>query len=109
MNEKVDPDSQKSRRPEVTQLNFEFTGGACDGLALWREQRRDLFRRLSLELGLPLGFSCEVILGTGIQLRGRLELEEEGLFLTATRGDANLRIGKVTFSIAEVVDCVRID
>ena len=76
----------------VQQLSFEFSGNAIDGLTLWREQRRELLRRLGVELGLPVGFSCEVVLENGIQVRGRLGLDEEGLFHSATRRDAKLRI-----------------
>jgi hypothetical protein len=93
----------------VRQLSFEFGDNASDGLALWREQQRALLRRLGLELGLPVGSSCEVMLTSGIQLRGRLLLDEEDLFPSATRKDAMLRIGAVSFSIAEVAGCVRLD
>jgi hypothetical protein len=93
----------------VLQLSFGFAGNAGDGLALWREQQRELLRRLGLELGLPVGSSCEVVLASGIQLRGRLVLDEEDLFVSATRKDAMLRIGAVSFSIAEIADCVRLD
>jgi len=93
----------------VQQLSFEFAGNAIDGLTLWREQQRELLRRLGVELGLPVGFSCEVVLDNGIQVRGRLGLDDEGLFHSATRRDAKLRIGEISFSIAEIAACVRLD
>jgi hypothetical protein len=93
----------------LRQLSFEFAGNASDGLALWREQQRAVLRRLGMELGLPIGCFCEVVLTSDIQLRGRLELDEADLFHSATRKDALLRIGAVSFSIAEVADCVRLD
>jgi len=91
------------------QLSFEFAGNVSDGLALWREQQRERLRCLGLELGLPVGSSCAVVLESGIQLRGCLVLDEEDLFPSATRRDAILRIGAVSFSIAEIADCVRLD
>ena len=93
----------------VRQLSFEFAGNASDGMALWREQQRELLRRIGLELGLPVGSSCEVVLASGIQVRGCLLLDDEDLFPSATRKDAMLRIGAVSFSIAEIADCVRLD
>jgi hypothetical protein len=68
-----------------------------------------MVRRLGVELGLPLGTHCEVALETGIQVRGRLAFDEEGLFHSATRKDAKLHIGEVTFSITEIAVCVRLD
>lgn len=101
-------DSQESNASS-RQLSFGFAGNAGDGLALWREQRRAVLNRLGMELGLPVGSVCEVVLTSGIPLRGRLDLEEADLFYTATRKDALLRIGAISFSIAEIADCVRVD
>jgi hypothetical protein len=91
------------------QVSFEFAGNAGDGLALWREQQGAVLRRLGMELGLPIGSICEVVLTSDIQLRGRLNLDEPDLFHSATRKNALLRIGAVSFSIAEIADCVRLD
>ena len=102
-------DEEQGRNTTVQQLSFEFGGNASDGLTLWREQRRELLRRLGVELGLPVGFLCEVVLENGIQVRGRLGLDEEGLFYSATRRDAKVRIGEISFSIAEIATCVRLD
>jgi hypothetical protein len=93
----------------VQQLSSAFAGNASEGLTPWREQQREIVRRLGVELGLSLGSPCEVVLKTGIQVRGRLILDEEGLFHSATRKDAKLRIGEVSFSIAEIAVCVRLD
>jgi len=46
-----------------------------------------------VELGLPVGFSCEVVLENRIQVRGRLGLDDEGLFHSASRRE-KLRIGR---------------
>ena len=102
-------DEEQGRNTTVQQLSFEFVGNASDGLTLWREQQRELLRRLGAELGLPVGFLCEVVLESGIQIRGRLSLDEEGLFHSATRKDAKLRVGEISFSVAEIATCVRFD
>jgi hypothetical protein len=99
----------QERNTSGRQLSFEFAGNASDGLALWREQQRAVLRRLGMELGLPVGCSCEVTLTSGIQLRGCLVLDEADLFPSAARKDAMLRIGAVSFSIAEIAGCVRLD
>jgi hypothetical protein len=101
-------DSQKPEK-SIKQLGFEFAGNSTDGLALWREQQRAALRRLGMELGLPVGSCCEIVLRSGIQLRGHLVLDEADLFHHATRRNAYLRIGAVSFSIAEIADCVRLD
>jgi hypothetical protein len=101
-------DPQKPGK-SIRQLGFEFAAGSTDGLALWREQRRAEERRLGMELGLPIGSFCEVVLTSGIQLRGHLVLDEPDLFHYATRKHAFLRIGAVSFSISEIADCVRLE
>jgi hypothetical protein len=106
----VEGENEEQRRnASVHQLNLDFAGNASDGLTLWRKQQRELLRRLGVELGLPVGFSCEVVLENGIQLRGRLSLDEEGLFHSAARKDAMLRVGEISFSMAEIAVCVRLD
>jgi hypothetical protein len=99
----------QNRDKSIRQLSFEFAGNSTDGLALWREQRRAEERRLGMELGLPIGSFCEVVLTSGIQLRGHLVLDEPDLFHYATRKHAFLRIGAVSFSISEIADCVRLE
>ena len=96
-------------KKSVEQLSFEFAEAASDGLALWREQRRETLRRLGVELGLPVGVLCEVVLTTGLLVQGHLLLDEDGLFPIARRDDARFRIGEVIFSIAEIASCVRLD
>jgi hypothetical protein len=96
-------------KQSVRQLSFEFAGTVSDGLALWREQRQEALRRLAVELGLPVGVPCEVVLTTGLLVRGRLLLDEEDLFFFARRDDAKFRIGKVNFSIAEIASCISLD
>jgi hypothetical protein len=99
----------QNRENPLQQLSFEFAGNSTDGLALWREQQRAEIRRLGMELGLPIGSICEVVLRSGIQLRGHLVLDEPDLFHYATRKHAFLRIGVVSFSISEIADCVRLE
>jgi hypothetical protein len=93
----------------LRQMNFEFAGNSSDGLALWREQRHAALRRLGMEIGLPIGSFCEVVLRSGILLRGHLVLDDPDLFHSATRKDALFCIGAVSFPIAEIADCVRLD
>lgn len=93
---------------QVRQLAFQFASNPADGLSLWREQRQASRRRLGAELGYPLGEHCEVELQSGVILRGALVLEDEDLFLSAKRGSAVLRVGKVNFSIGEIASCLRI-
>ena len=73
--------SDGAKRGESThQLAFEFARNASDGLSLWREQRRAALHRFGAELGLPLGAQCEVLLHSGLLLRGRLLFEEDDFF-----------------------------
>jgi hypothetical protein len=41
----------------VQQVSFAFAGNGSDGLTLWREQQREMVRRLGVELGCPLVFT----------------------------------------------------
>jgi len=93
----------------VRQLAFDFAANVTDGLSLWREQQRAALRRLGAELGFPVGSNCEVVLKSGMVLRGRLLLDEEDFFPVARRDSAMLLIDKVNFSIGEIASCVRID
>jgi hypothetical protein len=99
----------QNRENSLQQLAFEFAGNSTDGLALWREQQRAELRRLGMELGLPIGSFCEVVLKSGIQLRGHLILNEPDLFHHATRKHVFLCVGAVSFSISEIADCVRLE
>ena len=91
------------------QLAFEFACNASDGLSLWREQQRAALHRFGAELGLPLGAQCEVLLHSGLLLKGRLLFEEDDFFYVARRDSAMLRIGEVNFAMGEIASCVRID
>ena len=96
-------------RQSVQQLGFDFANQASDGLELWREQQREALRRLGSDLGLPVGARCEVVLLTGLLLRGQLLLEGDDLFHFAQRSDARFRIGEVNFSLGEIASCARLD
>jgi hypothetical protein len=98
---RIDTGEAHELKKSVQQLSFEFAGAASDGLALWREQQQETLRRLGAELGLPLGAFCEVVLTTGLLVRGRLLLDEDDLFPSTRRDEAKFRIGNVNFSFAE--------
>ena len=93
----------------VRQLAFDFAANITDGLSLWREQQQAALRRLGAELGFPIGANCEVVLNSGVVLRGRLLLDEEDFFPVARRDSAILLIDRVNFSIGEIASCVRIE
>jgi hypothetical protein len=100
---------ERNSDESTRQLAFEFAGNVSDGLSLWREQQKAALRRLGIELGLPLGAQCEVLLESGLLLRGRLFFDENDLFPVARRDSAVLRIGDINFFIGEIASCVRID
>ncbi len=81
-----------------------------DGLEQWRCQRREMVKKLGLELGLPLNREVEVWLRGGVRLRGLLTLREEVLFVETPR-DLNLELAVdgVTFRWTEIESCVRTD
>ena len=93
----------------VRQLAFDFAANVTDGLSLWREQQREALHRIGAELGFPVGADCEVVLKSGLVLRGRLCLDEEDFFPVARRDSAMLLIDHVNFSIGEIASCVRIE
>lgn len=76
----------------------------------WLEQRREARRELARRLGLPLGHQVEVWLRGEVRLRGRLELEEEKLFLPEGN-DPHLRltIQHTSFEAGEIESCVRMN
>ena len=91
------------------QLAFDFAANITDGVSLWREQRQEALRRLGVELGFPVGANCEVVLKSGLVLRGRLLLREDDFFPVARRDSTMLLINNVDFSLAEIASCIRID
>jgi hypothetical protein len=99
--------SMPPRDESVRQLAFDFAANLTDGLSLWREQQQEALRRLGAELGFPVGANCEVVLRSGLVLRGRLLLDEADFFPVARRDSAMLRIDNVNFSIGEIASCVR--
>jgi len=80
------------------------------GYEFWLAQRREAKSELARRLGLPLGHQVEVWLRREVRLRGRLDLEEEKLFLPEGN-DPHLRltIGHASFEAGEIESCVRMD
>jgi hypothetical protein len=93
------------------QGEFDFsTGSAGGGYTRWQAQRKLALVELARKLNLPLNHPVEVWLVGGIRLRGKLQLQEEMLFLP--EDDARhpeLRVDHVPFSINEMESCVRLD
>ena len=93
------------------QIEMDFVAQSPrDGLERWRNQRREMVRKVGLELGLPLNHTVEVWLRGGIRLRGQLTLREEMLYVETPR-DLNLElvVDGVTFRWTEIESCVRTD
>ena len=94
------------------QGEFDFHQGDAKGYDHWLAGRKRAVAELARRLNLPLQHPVEVWLTGGIRLRGRLQLQEEKLFLEATeeRGrDLGLRVDQVTFTFKEMESCVRLD
>ena len=82
---------------------------AGEGLNSWRHQREASLQALGRETGLPINQRVEVLLRDGVRLRGRLQLQEELLFVQPKPGPLALRVDGVCFSAAEIESCVRMD
>ena len=81
-----------------------------DGYGAWRRQRDESLNQLGRHTGLPLKQLVEVVLRDGMQLRGRLKLREETLFVEPTeKGSLALRVDGVEFLAHEIESCVRLD
>jgi hypothetical protein len=93
------------------QDEFDFdAGNAGGGYTRWLAQRREALVELARQINLPLNHPVEVWLTGGIRLRGKLQLQEEKLFLTEEHlGPLALRVDQVPFSISEMESCVRLD
>ncbi len=91
------------------QLNFE-ADGAEQGYNQWLTGRRMSSQEMARRLNLPLGHAVEVWLLGGIQLRGKLRLQEEVLFIEEERVRyLGLVVDKVPFTYREMESCVRLD
>lgn len=93
------------------QGEFDFGAGPADsGYTRWLDQRRQALVVLARQINLPLNHPVEVWLTGGIRLRGKLQLQEEKLFLTEEHlGPLRLRVDQVPFSLHEMESCVRLD
>ena len=94
---------------QQTEMDF-VAKSPRDGLEQWRSQRREMLKKVGLELGLPLNREVEVWLRGGVRLRGQLTLREEILFVETPR-DLNLElvVDGVAFRWTEIESCVRTD
>jgi hypothetical protein len=93
------------------QDEFDFgTGNAGEGYNRWLEQRHRALVELAGKLNLPLNHTVEVWLAGGVRLRGKLQLQEEMLFVPEDRvHQLRLQVDHVPFLIQEMESCVRLD
>jgi hypothetical protein len=91
------------------ELDFN-AGGAGEGHARWIEGRKLAVAELANRLNLPLHHEVEVWLVGGIRLQGKLQLQEEVLFVEEEHArHLGLRIGRASFTVREMESCVRLD
>jgi hypothetical protein len=92
-----------------SEFNFETTAPES-GYAQWLTGRRMAAEELARKINLPLGHQVEVWLVGEIRLRGKLQLQEEILFIEEDRvRHLGLRVDHVPFNYREMVSCVRLD
>ncbi len=75
----------------------------------WRAEWEGRVKELERQLGVPLNCRVEATLNQGPVLRGKLFLEEEGLWLEGNRHRVLMRIGHTTFRLGEIESVVRIE
>ena len=94
-----------------SQGELDFSGGnAGEGYSRWQAQRKLALVELARKLNLPLQHQVEVWLLGGIRLRGKLQLQEETLFIQEDQVQAlALRVDQVPFTMSEMESCVRLD
>jgi hypothetical protein len=93
-----------------SQGKFDFESGGGDGYARWLTGRKLAAAELARRLNLPLRHQVEVWLVGGIRLRGKLQLQEEMLFIEEERvRQLALRVDHVPFTLNEMESCVRLD
>ncbi len=81
-----------------------------DGYAKWLASRQAAAHELAHRLGLPLEHRVEVWLTGEIRLRGKLQLQEQVLFVEAGREkQLGLLVDNVPFTYSEMQSCVRLD
>jgi len=93
------------------QGEFDFdTEAAGEGYSRWLAGRKLAAVELARRLNLPLNREVEVWLVGGIRLRGKLQLQEEMLFIEEDRvRHLELKVDHVSFTIREMESCVRLD
>jgi len=95
------------------QDEFDFgaaSAGGDEGYTRWLAQRRLAHVELARKINLPLDHQVEVWLAGGVRLRGKLQLQEEKLFLDHdTMKQLRLQVDHVPFSVNEMESCVRLD
>jgi hypothetical protein len=93
------------------QSEFSFgTSGTDQGYTQWLAGRRVAAEELARRMNLPLGQQVEVWLDGGIRLRGKLQLQEEVLFMEEERvRHLELMVDHVAFTYREMESCVRLD
>jgi hypothetical protein len=86
------------------------SGSADDGYSRWLAQRKLAVAEMARQMNLPLGHQVEVWLVGGILLRGKLQLQEERLFVVPDDlQHIKLQVDRVPFSIHEMESCIRLD
>jgi len=91
------------------ELNFEARGGD-QGYTNWLTGRRMAAAELVRRINLPLGHEVEVWLVGGIRLRGRLQLQEEMLFIEEDKvRHLGLVVDRVPFTYREMESCVSLE
>ena len=95
----------------TAQSEFSFGEGESEqGYTQWRSGRRMAAEELARRINLPLGHQVEVWLAGEIRLRGKLQLQEEVLFIEEERiRHLGLAVDHVTFAYREMESCVRLD
>ena len=95
----------------TAQDEFNFgTKGAGEGCGHWLAQRQQALVELARQVNLPLNHQVEVWLVGGVRLRGKLQLQEEMLFVPEDHvQQLRLRVDQVQFLIHEMESCVRLD
>ena len=95
----------------TAQGEFDFgTASAGAGYTRWLAQRRLARVELARRINLPLDHPVEVWLAGGVRLRGKLELQEERLFLQEDDlHPLRLQVDQVPFTMDEMESCVRLD
>ena len=92
-----------------SELHFD-SKGAGQGYNQWLTGRRMAVEQLARSMNLPLGHRVEVWLVGGIRLRGKLNLQEETLFIEEDRvRHLGLIVDSVPFTYREMESCVRLD